>query len=89
MVARFSTVAGERGSPDTWRDPRGFALKFYTSEGTFDLVGNNTPGRHAGREVLDDETRDRLVHNVIGHISKGVKEPVLSRVFEYWRNLDQ
>ncbi len=43
MVARFSTVAGERGSPDTWRDPRGFALKFYTTEGNFDLVGNNTP----------------------------------------------
>ncbi|MFI5720679.1 catalase [Nocardia sp. NPDC051750] len=43
MVARFSTVAGERGSPDTWRDPRGFALKFYTSEGNYDMVGNNTP----------------------------------------------
>jgi catalase len=43
MLARFSTVAGERGSPDTWRDPRGFALRFYTSEGNFDLVGNNTP----------------------------------------------
>lgn len=43
MLARFSTVAGERGSPDTWRDPRGFALKFYTSEGNFDMVGNNTP----------------------------------------------
>ena len=33
MLARFSTVAGEQGSPDTWRDPRGFALKFYTTEG--------------------------------------------------------
>ncbi|PKV95969.1 catalase [Amycolatopsis echigonensis] len=43
MAARFSTVAGERGSPDTWRDPRGFALKFYTPEGNYDLVGNNTP----------------------------------------------
>jgi catalase len=43
MLARFSTVAGELGSPDTWRDPRGFALKFYTSEGNYDLVGNNTP----------------------------------------------
>lgn len=43
VLARFSTVAGERGSPDTWRDPRGFALKFYTSEGNLDLVGNNTP----------------------------------------------
>ncbi len=43
MLARFSTVAGEQGSPDTWRDVRGFALKFYTSEGNYDLVGNNTP----------------------------------------------
>ncbi|MCG2801127.1 MAG: catalase [Cellulomonas sp.] len=42
-LARFSSVAGEKGSPDTWRDPRGFALKFYTSEGNYDLVGNNTP----------------------------------------------
>ncbi len=43
VVLRFSSVAGERGSPDTWRDPRGFAVKFYTSEGNFDMVGNNTP----------------------------------------------
>ena len=43
MLARFSTVAGESGSPDTWRDPRGFALKFYTAEGNYDMVGNNTP----------------------------------------------
>ncbi|QBI21066.1 catalase [Egibacter rhizosphaerae] len=42
-LLRFSSVAGERGSPDTWRDPRGFALKFYTSEGNYDMVGNNTP----------------------------------------------
>ncbi|MGI8760768.1 MAG: catalase, partial [Jatrophihabitantaceae bacterium] len=42
-LARFSTVAGEKGSPDTWRDPRGFALKFYTQQGNYDLVGNNTP----------------------------------------------
>jgi catalase len=40
---RFSTVGGERGSPDTVRDPRGFATKFYTDEGNWDLVGNNTP----------------------------------------------
>ena len=43
MMARFSTVAGERGSPDTWRDPRGFALKFYTTEGNYDMVGNDVP----------------------------------------------
>ncbi|WP_410604932.1 catalase [Amycolatopsis sp. lyj-90] len=42
-LVRFSSVAGENGSPDTWRDPRGFAVKFYTSEGNYDLVGNNTP----------------------------------------------
>ncbi|MDN5917138.1 MAG: catalase [Pseudonocardia sp.] len=42
-MARFSTVAGERGSPDTWRDPRGFATRFYTSEGNLDMVGNNVP----------------------------------------------
>ncbi|MEG9224741.1 catalase [Aeromicrobium sp. Sec7.5] len=43
VLSRFSTVAGERGSPDTWRDPRGFSLKFFTSEGNWDMVGNNTP----------------------------------------------
>ena len=40
------------------------------------------------REVLDDAARERLAHNIIGHVSKGVTEPVLSRVFEYWRNVD-
>lgn len=43
MFARFSTVGGEKGSADTERDPRGFALKFYTEDGNWDLVGNNTP----------------------------------------------
>lgn len=43
VMVRFSTVAGERGSADTVRDPRGFAVKFYTEDGNWDLVGNNTP----------------------------------------------
>ena len=43
MFARFSIVAGERGAADAERDIRGFALKFYTEEGNWDLVGNNTP----------------------------------------------
>jgi len=43
VFIRFSTVAGERGSADTVRDPRGFAVKFYTEDGNYDLVGNNTP----------------------------------------------
>ncbi len=43
VFVRFSTVGGEKGSADTERDPRGFAIKFYTTEGNWDLVGNNTP----------------------------------------------
>src|SRR5579862_7585664 len=43
VFVRFSTVAGERGAADAERDVRGFALKFYTDEGNWDLVGNNTP----------------------------------------------
>ena len=43
VIVRFSTVIHERGSPETLRDPRGFAVKFYTREGNWDLVGNNMP----------------------------------------------
>ncbi len=43
LFLRFSTVVGELGSADTARDPRGFAIKFYSEEGNYDLVGNNTP----------------------------------------------
>jgi len=43
IAVRYSTVGGESGSADTARDPRGFAVKFYTEEGNWDLVGNNTP----------------------------------------------
>lgn len=43
VFVRFSTVAGEKGSADTVRDPRGFAVRFYTEDGNYDIVGNNTP----------------------------------------------
>ena len=43
LFVRFSTVGGEKGSADAERDPRGFAVKFYTEEGNYDMVGNNTP----------------------------------------------
>ena len=43
LAVRFSTVGGERGSADSARDPRGFAVKFYTEDGNYDIVGNNTP----------------------------------------------
>ena len=53
VFVRFSTVAGERGSVDTARDVRGFAVKFYTDEGNWDLVGNNIPGvLHSGRDEV-------------------------------------
>jgi len=43
VLVRFSTVAGSKGAPDLARDPRGFAVKFYTEDGNYDLTGNNTP----------------------------------------------
>jgi catalase len=43
VAVRISTVGGEKGSSDSVRDPRGFAIKFYTEEGNWDMVGNNTP----------------------------------------------
>ncbi|WP_122831178.1 catalase, partial [Pseudomonas viridiflava] len=43
LFMRFSTVAGERGAADAERDIRGFAMRFFTSEGNWDVVGNNTP----------------------------------------------
>lgn len=43
VFVRFSTVAGSKGAPDATRDPRGFAVKFYTADGNWDLTGNNTP----------------------------------------------
>ena len=41
------------------------------------------------REVMDDAQRERLVNNVVGHLSNGVTEPVLKRAFEYWKNIDE
>ncbi|MCA1785342.1 MAG: hypothetical protein LC657_05080 [Desulfobacteraceae bacterium] len=41
------------------------------------------------REVMDDVQRDRLVSNVVGHLKKGVTEPVLEKAFEYWKNIDK
>ncbi|MCB1020724.1 MAG: catalase, partial [Acidobacteria bacterium] len=40
------------------------------------------------RKVMDDAQRERLVSNIVGHLSAGVSEPVLQRAFEYWRNID-
>lgn len=63
MAVRFSQVAGEMGYPDADRDVRGFALRFYTDEGNYDLVGNNTPvffTRHPARfiDFIHSQKRD-------------------------------
>lgn len=78
LFLRFSTVAGEKGSADTERDPRGFAVKFYTEEGNWDLVGNNTP-------VFFE--RDPLKFPDFIHSQKrdpvtGYKNPY--RMWDYW-----
>ncbi|TGL76216.1 catalase, partial [Leptospira yasudae] len=78
LFLRFSTVAGEKGSADTERDPRGFAIKFYTEEGIWDLVGNNTP-------VFFE--RDPLKFPDFIHSQKrdpitGYKNPF--RMWDYW-----
>lgn len=75
---RFSTVAGEAGSADTERDPRGFAVKFYTEEGIWDVVGNNTP-------VFFE--RDPLkfpdfIHSQKRDPRKGYKDA--RRMWDYW-----
>jgi len=80
---RFSTVAGEKGSADTERDPRGFAVKFYTEEGVWDLVGNNTP-------VFFE--RDPLkfpdfIHSQKRDPKKGYKDP--KRMWDYWAKAPQ
>src|SRR3546814_5146727 len=59
MFARFSTVAGERGAADAERDIRGFAVRFYTEEGNWDIVGNNTPVFFF-RDPLKDRNTTRL-----------------------------
>jgi hypothetical protein len=59
VIVRFSTVIHERGSPETLRDPRGFAVKFYTREGNFDMVGNNMPVSAVLRRVWRQRQRRR------------------------------
>jgi hypothetical protein len=66
MFARFSTVAGERGAADAERDIRGFALKFYTEEGNWDVVGNSTPvfffrDLRLRRKIESDPARPELI----------------------------
>ncbi|WP_100012747.1 catalase [Lentibacillus sediminis] len=78
MFIRFSTVAGELGSADTVRDPRGFAVKFYTDEGNYDLVGNNTPIFF----IRDAIKFPDFIHTQKRHPQTGLKD--VNMVWDFW-----
>jgi catalase len=78
MFIRFSTVAGELGSADTVRDPRGFSVKFYTEEGNYDLVGNNTPVFF----IRDAIKFPDFIHTQKRHPQTHLKNP--NAVWDFW-----
>ncbi|MBM6616287.1 catalase KatA [Bacillus suaedaesalsae] len=78
LFIRFSTVAGENGSADTVRDPRGFAVKFYTEEGNYDIVGNNTPIFF----IRDAIKFPDFIHTQKRHPQTHLKNP--NAVWDFW-----
>lgn len=83
MFIRFSTVAGELGSADTVRDPRGFAVKFYTEEGNYDLVGNNTPVFFIRDAIkFPDFIHTQKRHPQTRHPQTHLKNP--NAVWDFW-----
>jgi catalase len=78
MVVRFSSVAGEHGYADTDRDPRGFALKFYTDQGNYDIVGNNTPVFF----IRDAIKFPDFIHSQKRHPQSGLRDP--NRMWDFW-----
>ncbi|MEO6232068.1 MAG: catalase [Ferruginibacter sp.] len=77
-LLRFSTVGGEKGSADTERDPRGFALKFYTEDGNWDLVGNNTPVFF----IKDPKKFSDFIHTQKRDPRTNCKSPTM--MWDYW-----
>ena len=78
VFARFSTVGGEKGSADTERDPRGFAVKFYTEDGNWDLVGNNTPVFF----IKDAKKFPDFIHTQKRDPKTNLKSPTMA--WDYW-----
>jgi catalase len=78
MLARFSTVAGEMGAADAERDVRGFALKFYTEEGNWDLVGNNTPVFF----IRDPLKFPDFIHTQKRHPRTNLRSPIA--MWDFW-----
>ena len=80
VFLRFSTVAGERGAADTIRDPRGFAVKFYTEQGNYDLVGNNTPVFFINDPIKFPD----FIHSQKRCPMRNVQDP--NAVFGFWQH---
>jgi catalase len=78
MFVRFSTVGGEKGSADTERDPRGFAIKFYTEDGNWDLVGNNTPVFF----IKDPKKFSHFIHTQKRDPKTNCKSPTM--MWDFW-----
>jgi catalase len=78
LFIRMSTVGGEKGSADTERDPRGFAMKFYTEEGNWDLVGNNTPMFF----IKDGIKFPDFIHTQKRDPQTNLKSPTM--MFDFW-----
>ncbi|MGL5077882.1 MAG: catalase, partial [Waterburya sp.] len=78
VLARFSTVGGELGSADAERDPRGFAVKFYTEEGNWDLTGNNTPVFF----IRDPLKFPDFIHTQKRHPQTHCKDP--NAMWDFW-----
>ncbi|OFY65165.1 MAG: catalase [Bacteroidetes bacterium RBG_13_43_22] len=78
VFVRFSTVGGEKGSADTERDPRGFAVKFYTEDGNWDLVGNNTPVFF----IKDPKKFPDFVHTQKRDPKTNLKSPTM--MWDFW-----
>lgn len=78
VFLRFSTVGGEKGSADTERDPRGFAVKFYTEDGNWDLVGNNTPVFF----IKDPKKFGDFIHTQKRDPKSNCKSPTM--MWDYW-----
>ena len=83
LFARFSTVGGGQDSSDFARDPRGFAVKFYTTQGNFDIVGNNTPVFF----LRDPIKFPDFVHSQKKDPRDNTPHP--ARMFEFWGNMPQ
>ena len=78
IFLRFSTVAGERGANDCDRDPRGFAIKHYTEEGNYDMVGNNTPIFF----IKDPIKFPDFIHSQKRHPQTGMQDPNMA--WDFW-----